>query len=172
MVKSSLRRIVGKNLYGVAEDSDSIARQSADKRWILENLSETIALGESLREKAPHLKILLLEGPLGSGKTSLVKGIARSFGISEPITSPTFALAQHYLSDMIALVHLDLYRLEDSKIADELFLQEEEEADALKALMVIEWPERLGIAIPEAWKIKLQHLPQKGRLAELIIPEN
>ena len=79
--------------------------------------------------------ILLLEGDLGAGKTSLVQGIALGLGIDEPITSPTFALAQHYRGQAGALVHLDLYRLEHSASADELFCQEEEEAQALGALM-------------------------------------
>ena len=73
--------------------------------------------------------ILLLEGDLGAGKTSLVQGIALALEIEEPITSPTFALAQHYQGQAAALVHLDLYRLEQSASADELFCQEEEEAD-------------------------------------------
>jgi tRNA threonylcarbamoyladenosine biosynthesis protein TsaE len=80
--------------------------------------------------------LLLLQGELGAGKTCLVQGLAEGLGIDEPITSPTFALAQHYdgrLSDGIAtrLVHLDLYRLELSAAADEVFAQEEEEAAAM-----------------------------------------
>ena len=74
--------------------------------------------------------ILLLSGPLGAGKTSLVQGLAEGLGITEPITSPTFALAQHYPQGEPQLVHLDLYRLEQPASADELFLQEEEEARA------------------------------------------
>ena len=84
--------------------------------------------------------ILLLEGDLGAGKTSLVQWIALALEIDEPITSPTFALAQHYQGQAAALVHLDLYRLEQSASADELFCQEEEEAQALGALMAVEWP--------------------------------
>ena len=60
---------------------------------------------------------------------------------TEPITSPTFALAQHYPQGEPKLVHLDLYRLEQPASADELFLQEEEEASATGALMAVEWPE-------------------------------
>ena len=74
------------------------------------------------------------EGPLGAGKTSLVQGLAGALGIQEPITSPTFALAQHYPEGTPPLVHLDLYRLEQAIAADDLFLQEEEEANAMGAL--------------------------------------
>ena len=115
--------------------------------------------------------ILLLEGDLGAGKTSLVQGIALGLGIDEPITSPTFALAQHYQGQAGALVHLDLYRLEHSASADELFCQEEEEAQALGALMAVEWPSRLSFRPEEAWILHLDLLdpddPDAGRLAQL-----
>ena len=115
--------------------------------------------------------ILLLEGDLGAGKTSLVQGIAQGLGIDEPITSPTFALAQHYQGQAGALVHLDLYRLGHSASADELFCQEEEEAQALGALMAVEWPGRLSFRPEEAWILHLDLLdpddPDAGRLARL-----
>ncbi len=158
-----------RNLCEVAEASNLLDRQSTDQSWILKNLEETIALGKSIGEKLPGHKILLINGPLGAGKTSLVKGLAISFGISEPITSPTFALAQHYPKGQPPLVHLDLYRLEEQKAAYELFLQEEEEAISLGAVLAIEWPERLGISLPEAWNLNLQYRGKGGRLAQLTV---
>ena len=71
----------------------------------------------------------------------------RRAAITEPITSPTFALATP--PGKPQLVHLDLYRLEHPASADELFLQEEE-ARAAGALMAVEWPERLSLNLPEA----------------------
>jgi hypothetical protein len=75
----------------------------------------------------------MLQGELGAGKTCLVQGLAMALGIDEPITSPTFALAQHYKRPVPdgrphALIHLDLYRLEQPAAAAELFAQEEGEA--------------------------------------------
>ena len=100
-----------------------------------------------------------------------MQGLAEGLGITEPITSPTFALAQHYPQGTPQLVHLDLYRLEHPAAADELFLQEEEEARAAGALMAVEWPERLGLDLPEAWRLDLRH-QDKGRLAQLTPPRN
>ena len=91
----------------------------------------------ALARALPAGSILLLIGPLGAGKTSLVQGLAEGLGIDEPITSPTFALAQHYPQGTPRLIHLDLYRLEQPSSADELFLQEEEEAIASEALMAV-----------------------------------
>jgi tRNA threonylcarbamoyladenosine biosynthesis protein TsaE len=118
--------------------------------------------------------ILLLEGDLGAGKTCLTQGLAEGLGIDEAITSPSFALAQHYRGQgpngaATALVHLDLYRLEHPAAADELFAQEEEEAQALGALMAVEWPGRLSFVPEGAWRVRLQLAeggdPEAGRLA-------
>ena len=84
----------------------------------VENLKETLNLGKKLSHKLNPQSIVLLKGPIGSGKTSFVQGIAKGLSISEDITSPTFALAHHYKSGKIPLIHLDLYRLENSSSAN------------------------------------------------------
>ena len=159
------------NLCRDAEASGSLEPDSTGHVWALETLETTRALGRSLACELPRGAILLLSGHLGAGKTSLVQGLAEGLGITEPITSPTFALAQHYPLGTPQLVHLDLYRLEQPSCADELFLQEEEEARAAGALMAVEWPERLGLDLPEAWRLELRH-QDKGRLAQLAPPRN
>ena len=157
------------NLCRDAEASGSLEPDSTRHVWALETLETTRKLGRSLARELPQAAILLLSGPLGAGKTSLVQGLAEGLGISEAITSPTFALAQHYPQGEPQLVHLDLYRLEQPASADELFLQEEEEARAAGALMAVEWPERLDLDLPEAWQLELRH-QDEGRLAQLTSP--
>ena len=98
-----------------------------------------------------------------------MQGLARGLGITEPVTSPTFALAQHYPESKPKLIHIDLYRLEQKESANELFLQEEEESRANNALMAIEWPERLSLELPEAWRLELLY-EKEGRRARLIRP--
>ena len=159
------------NLCRDAEASGSLEPDSTGHVWALETLETTRALGRALAYELPSGAILLLSGPLGAGKTSFVQGLAEGLGITEPITSPTFALAQHYPQGTPQLVHLDLYRLEQTASADELFLQEEEDARAAGALMAVEWPERLGLDLPEAWCLELRH-HDKGRLAQLTPPRN
>ena len=157
------------NLCRDAEASGSPGPDSTGHVWFLETLETTRALGRLLARELPTGAILLLSGPLGAGKTSLVQGLAEGLGITEPITSPTFALAQHYPQGAPQLVHLDLYRLEQPASADELFLQEEE-ASATGALMAVEWPERLGLDLAEAWLLELRH-QDEGRLAQLTSPK-
>lgn len=159
------------NLWRDAEASGLPEPDFTGCNWNLETLEKTHALGHQLLCLIPNDAILLLSGPLGAGKTSLVQGLAEGLGISEPITSPTFALAQHYPQGTPRLVHLDLYRLEMTAAADELFLQEEEEARATGALLAVEWPERLSLVLPEAWQLNLNH-DGDGRKAQLIPPKN
>ena len=159
------------NLWRDAETSGSPDQNLTGCNWKLETPETTHALGIQLLRLIPGDAILLLSGPLGAGKTALVQGLATGLGISEPITSPTFALAQHYPKGQPPLVHLDLYRLEIPVSADELFLQEEEEARDLGALMAVEWPERLGIELKEAWRLELSHAGD-GRRAQLTPPRN
>ena len=139
------------------KDVSSFAQQTNNLCWTLDKPESTMAFGSTLTKKIPDLSILLLNGPLGAGKTTLVKGIARSLGIEEPITSPTFALSQHYPSGSPPLIHIDLYRIEESNAANEFFLQEEEESISIGALMIIEWPERLTLQISDAWTGKLDY---------------
>ena len=141
----------------------------------LADVDATFALGRRLAQGlleggTSSCQLLLLPGQLGAGKTSLVQGLAEGLGISEPITSPTFALAHHYrgevASQATALVHLDLYRLEQPASAAELFAQEEEEAAALGAVLAVEWPERLGFVPEPCWRVELE-LAGEGRVARL-----
>ena len=138
----------------------------------IENLKETLNLGEKLSQKLNPLSIVLLQGPIGAGKTSFVQGIAKGLSISEDITSPTFALSHHYNSGKIPLIHLDLYRLENISSAKEVFFSEEEEALQSKAILVIEWPELIEPFIENFWKIKISYANNNGRLYEIRDPKN
>ncbi len=149
----------------------SFAQQTHNFCWTLDKPESTISLGSTLTKKFPDLRILLLKGPLGAGKTTLVKGIAKSLSIKDPITSPTFPLSQHYPSGCPPLVHLDLYRIEETSSANAFFLQEEEESKAMGALMVVEWPERLSLSMPDVWRGKLEYSSDhKARFFQLIPP--
>jgi len=150
---------------------NAFAQQNNNFCWALDKPESTVLLGSRLTKKFPELRILLLNGPLGAGKTTLVKGIAKSLQIEEPVTSPTFPLAQHYTSGSPPLVHIDLYRLEDPNAANEFFLQEEEESKAMGALLVVEWPERLTLQINDAWRGSLKYSSDnKSRFLQLIPP--
>ena len=138
----------------------------------VENQEETFNLGKKLSRKLNPKSIVLLQGPIGAGKTTFVQGIAKGLSITEDITSPTFALSHHYNSGKIPLIHLDLYRLENILSAKEVFLSEEEEALQNRAILVIEWPELIEKFIEDYWKIEISYAKNYGRHYKIRDPKN
>ena len=138
----------------------------------VENLKQTLYLGKKISHQLNPQSIVLLQGPIGAGKTSFVQGIAQGLSISEDITSPTFALSHHYNSGKIPLVHLDLYRLENFSSAQEVFFSEEEEAIQRQAILVIEWPELIESVIDNCWNIEISYAKNHGRHYEIRDPKN
>ena len=138
----------------------------------VENLKETIQLGKKFAQGLHPKSIVLLQGPIGAGKTSFVQGIAEGLCIEEDITSPTFSLSHHYNSGTIPLIHIDLYRLEESLIAQEFFASEEEEAIENGSIIVIEWPELIKPVLNNFWKIEISYAINVGRNYKIWDPKN
>ena len=136
------------------------------------NLKETIKLGKKFAQELNPTSIVLLQGPIGSGKTSFVQGIAQGLLIEEEITSPTFSLSNHYITGTIPLIHMDLYRLEESLIAQEFFASEEEEAIENESIIVIEWPELIKPVLNNFWRIEISYAINFGRNYKIWDPKN
>ena len=137
---------------------------------ILKNLEETIKFGHNFSLELKAKSIILLKGQIGAGKTTLVKGIAEGLQIKENITSPTFALSHHYNSGKLPLIHMDLYRLDQTSSAQELFLEEEEELEQNNGIMVIEWPEKIISIVEEYLLIEIKYSEGSSRLLEFYDP--
>ncbi len=104
---------------------------------------ETFALGRRFGEQLTGGEIVLLNGPLGAGKTIFVKGLAEALGIvRDEVTSPSFTLVNPY-AGRLPLFHIDLYRLDAGASAAHAVDLEELLSDE-RAVIVIEWAERLG----------------------------
>lgn len=98
----------------------------------------------------PHRATVVgLSGDLGAGKTTLVQGIAKTLGITETVTSPTFVIAKWYetnVTEWKTLIHIDAYRIEAE---EELIpLGWEEMLNTPETLIVVEWPEKIATAVP------------------------
>jgi tRNA threonylcarbamoyladenosine biosynthesis protein TsaE len=95
-----------------------------------------ISLGKLLARVLDNNDVVYLTGELGAGKTTLVRGIARGFGYTGRVNSPTFTLMNIYTAE-IEIFHFDFYRLQGDDLAD-LGLEEYLEKDGLS---LIEWPQ-------------------------------
>jgi tRNA threonylcarbamoyladenosine biosynthesis protein TsaE len=124
--------------------------------WQTRNAAETFARGKQLGEQLSGGEILLLDGPLGAGKTVFVKGVASALGVDpEEVTSPSFTLVNPY-KGRLPLFHIDLYRLDEGAAAANAVDLEELLSDE-RAVVVIEWAERLGkYPLPvNVWRIAI-----------------
>ena len=119
--------------------------------------AEMRAWGERFGAAVHAPLVVTLAGDLGAGKTTLVQAICRGYGVTEPVTSPTFALVHEYAAPRSPVYHLDLYRLKGPQDLEELGWFD---IVGAHALVLIEWPERAGDLVPAAHvPIALEHLP-------------
>lgn len=108
--------------------------------------------------------LVLLYGPLGAGKTTFVRAVARGLDVTDPVRSPSFTIANIY-SGRMTVQHLDLYRLDDIGDDDAVALEEYVGADAVT---LVEWPEAgLGRLGPATWIVRLEHRTPERRTLTL-----
>jgi len=123
------------------------------------------ALAACLPDLRRHHLLLALQGELGTGKTTLARGLLRALGVEGPIHSPTFSLVEPYETRAGTIHHLDLYRLRDGQA--ELDALGYRDYRGLPGLVIVEWPEQGAAAVgPADLRIRLEHLPV-GRLLRL-----
>lgn len=108
--------------------------------------------------------VLHLRGDLGAGKTTCARSLLRSLGVDGAIRSPTYTLVETYELDELVCVHVDLYRLEGPADVEELGLR-----DFLDgySLLLVEWPEKGGTALPTADVLLTLSYREAARLARV-----
>ncbi len=122
---------------------------------------ELVRWGEQFGRAATPPLVVGISGPLGAGKTTLVKAICAGLGVSESVTSPTFALVHEYRGRSGPVYHLDLYRLTRP---DELINLGWDDILTAGAVVLVEWPERAGDRFPtDAVPIELELVPGDAR---------
>ena len=135
---------------------------------LLADASATRSLGVALGQSLPAGSLLLLEGDLGSGKTTLVQGIGEGLGITEPIVSPTFTLINEYTEGRLPLYHLDLYRLQPEEVAALNLETYWEGVEVPPGIVAIEWAERLQYKPHIYLRVLIHYSTDSGRQVDLV----
>ena len=130
---------------------------------------ETEALGARLAGELAPGDLVLVEGEVGAGKTTLVRGAIRALGHEGRVTSPTFTLAARYEDGRVPVSHLDLYRLRDAPAdREDLALLDDELSG--ERVVFVEWPEAVPVEElgPVALRVLLRHAGADRREVEIV----
>jgi tRNA threonylcarbamoyladenosine biosynthesis protein TsaE len=127
---------------------------------------ETEALGADLARSLRAGQVVLVEGDLGAGKTTFVRGACRALGVSAPVRSPTFSIGHRYPGP-VTVAHVDLFRVGDLLREDPDLL---EGYLGPTTIAFVEWPQQeseLASLGPVAVRVRIQHAGQDERIVEI-----
>ena len=126
-------------------------------------------IGQKIAKFLKRGSVLALQGPLGAGKTCLVKGIARFFSIEEEITSPSYTIVSEYEGKIdgnsLPFYHIDVYRIKGD---DDFYALGGEEYLFGNGISVVEWSERISNSLPkETWIVDIEIKNDMSRLIRI-----
>ena len=113
----------------------------------LPNEASTLALGKKLAEIVPEQCLVFLQGDLGAGKTTLIRGFLQGLGYQGAVKSPTYTLVESYQMNHKQIFHFDLYRLNDPEELEYIGIRD---YFTQNTICLIEWPERAKNLLPVA----------------------
>ena len=145
----------------------TVGTLTAETFWLADDAA-TEALGARLAQQI-NQGVVWLEGDLGAGKTTLVRGWLRALGHVGAVKSPTYTLVEPYEFAATPVYHFDLYRLSDP---EELEMIGGRDYFVDQALCLVEWPEKAAGALPPPRLVVRLSPSGEGRQAELVYPGN
>jgi tRNA threonylcarbamoyladenosine biosynthesis protein TsaE len=129
--------------------------------------AETEALGAELAATLEPGNVVLVEGELGAGKTTFVRGACRALGVSGVVSSPTFTIGQRYAAP-VPVSHVDLFRIDDLRGEDPDLLEDYLRPDTIA---FVEWPQGAETTLAELGEIvarvRLEHAGGDTRMVEI-----
>ena len=135
-------------------------------RFRLDGEAAQIDFGRSLAVLLHPPLVVYLRGDLGTGKTTLTRGVLRGLGHTGAVRSPTYTLLEPYELETMYVYHLDLYRLGDPEELEYLGLRDLLDGSSL---LLVEWPERGGDLLPPPdLTLRIQHAGE-GRILDLVV---
>jgi len=111
----------------------------------MNSLEDCDQVGKAVASQLSRGDVVVLEGEMGSGKTTFVGSVCRALGCEDGVSSPTFAIVHEYAGPVVVR-HLDLYRLDLEAIE---MMDISRYLDFPEGIVMIEWPSRLGVLMPE-----------------------
>ena len=132
-------------------------------KYITNSVEETIALAEEFAGKLTAGDTVLYTGEMGAGKTHFTKGIAKHFGITQGVTSPTFALVNEYIGDPVSVFHFDLFRI---NTYDDLYAIGFFDYFDRDGILAVEWSENIdGLAdnLESVWTVAIEKTGETSR---------
>ena len=128
---------------------------------LVNHLDELDATAASVLSFAPENRVFVFYGEMGAGKTTLIKSMCKALGVTDNISSPTFAIVNEYNAGNNTIYHFDFYRLKTETEAMDMGF---EEYLYSKNYCFIEWPEKIPELLPDSYiSIKIQVVADGGR---------
>jgi len=132
----------------------------APLNWISHSVEETMQMGENLALQLNPGDVVALNGDLGAGKTAFAGGIAKGLGVTDYVTSPTFAI-MNILEGRMPFYHFDVYRITDPDEMEEIGLNEFLYGEGV---CVIEWADRIADLLPARYiDVRMSRIDETGR---------
>ena len=132
-------------------------------KYISDSVEETIEIAEKFAENLKAGDAVLYTGEMGAGKTHFTKGIAKHFGISQGVTSPTFSLVNEYIGNPVSVFHFDLFRI---STYDDLYAIGFFDYFGRDGVLAVEWSENIpGLSdnIESVWFVDIAKTGENSR---------